>query len=265
MESALDSTVQQTRPAPPEQTRAVDPAETYYEKNQRFNALTRWLHGFRYRNILALLRELSEQVGDRPLRVFEIGCAHGKLFDVLDREFSIEYVGVELNPLFFERARDRLEQRPNFTGILGSATDPAVYERVGHPDVVVAMETLEHIPEHDVVRIVERIAALEPRMFICSVPCEVGPALWFKNVGSLLTGYVRHKSYRWRDTFWAGLYQLDRLPPHGTGHRGFDWRWLAQTIRHSMRIREIRRSPLQVVPPGLALSVMFVAVPRKTS
>jgi hypothetical protein len=84
-----------------------------------------------------------------------------------------------------------------------------------------------------------------------------------KNVGSALMGYKRHKSYPWADTFWAGLYMLDHLPPHRTGHRGFDWRWLAQGIRHFMRIREIRKNPFQWVPNMFAFSVMMIAEPRE--
>jgi hypothetical protein len=129
-------------------------------------------------------------------------------------------------------------------------------------DIVVALETFEHIPEHDVVRIIEAIAASKPRFFVCSVPVEIGPAIWLKNVGSLVTGYMRHKEYSWPETFWAGLYQLDKLPPHGTGHKGFDWRWLAQTIRHNMKIKDIRKFPFSILPAAVAFSVFMVAEPR---
>jgi hypothetical protein len=129
-------------------------------------------------------------------------------------------------------------------------------------DIVVALETFEHIPEHDVVRIVEAVAAAMPKLFVCSVPVEIGPAIWLKNVGSLVTGYMRHKEYSWPETFWAGLYQLDKLPPHATGHKGFDWRWLAQTIRHNMKIKETRMFPFGMLPAAVAFSVFMIAEPR---
>ncbi len=130
-------------------------------------------------------------------------------------------------------------------------------------DIIVALETLEHIPEPTVVRLIELVAAAHPQLFVSSVPVEIGPAVWLKNVGSLLTGYSRHRDYRWSETFWAGLYQLDRLPPHHLDHRGFDWRWLEQTIRHNMRIVETRRFPFQWLPAALSFSVFFVAEPRR--
>jgi hypothetical protein len=131
-------------------------------------------------------------------------------------------------------------------------------------DVLVALETLEHIPEHDVVRIIEAAAAMRPTLFVCSVPVEIGPAIWLKNVGSLVMGYTRHKEYLWRETFWAGLYQLDKMPPHSTGHKGFDWRWLAQTIRHNMKVTEIRKLPARMLPAAVAFSVLLVAEPRES-
>jgi hypothetical protein len=237
--------------------------ETAYERNQRFNALTRWLHSFRYHNILRVFDRLAAEIPDRPIQVLEIGAATGTLFNLLDSHYAVDYRGVELDRAFVETARERYGDRPNFGIHHRSATEEGAIEQLGRPDIVVAMETCEHIPERDVFRLVERIAGLKPRVFVCSVPVEVGPAIWIKNVGSTLMGYNRHASYRPSDTFWAGLYMLDHVPPHGTGHRGFDWRWLAQTIRHFMAIREIRKNPFQWVPNMFAFSVMMIAVPRE--
>ena len=237
-----------------------DNTETEYEKNQRFNALVSWLHSRRHRTVFTLLEKISRANGDRPITVIDIGCAHAKLFAVLNGRFRIDYTGIEVNESFVAAARSRYGQHPNFSIVHDSAT--RALPALGRADVVVALETLEHIPEHDVVRIVEAVAAARPGCFVASVPVEIGPAVWLKNVGSLLSGYMRHNEYRWPETFWAGLYQLDRLPPHGTGHKGFDWRWLAQTIRHNMKIVQLRKLPFGWLPAPLAFSVYFVAEPR---
>jgi hypothetical protein len=236
--------------------------ETAYERTQRHNALTRWLHSIRYRRMVELVGRLSVEMPDRPVRIVEIGCAVSKLYEALDQRFDIEYVGIEIDPEFCRIARERHGHRPNFRILNRSATEESIYAELGTPDILAALETLEHIPEHDVVRIVEHIGRLAPRYFVASVPVEVGPAIWIKNVGSFLVGYARAKGRPWSQVFWAGLYQLDRLPPHGTGHAGFDWRWLAHTIRHNMRIKQVLKSPLSFLPPAVAFSVMFVAVPR---
>lgn len=234
---------------------------TEYEKNQEFNAVTSWMHSFRYRHIVTIFSELSVQL-NRPIKVFEIGAGSGKLFSVLNPRFKVEYVGVELQPNRVEVAKERYQHYSNFSMICGRAEEHV--DTIGATDVIVALETLEHIPENIVVRIVEAISANKPKIFICSVPVEVGPIIWVKNVGSFFMGYKRYKSYTWQETFWAGLYQLDKLRPRlYAGHRGFDWRWLAQTISHNMRIVEIRALPITFLPLSLSPSVMFIAKPRE--
>lgn len=235
-----------------------------YEKLQSFNRIVNWLHTFRYKNIYDVFQSLAAEIPDRPIRVVEIGCAHAKLYQLLNGRFRIDYTGVEINPTFVAEANQRYGQQKNFRILAQSAADVDMTSSGERPDIVIALETLEHIPEHAVVRIVENIARQRPRLFVCSVPVEVGPIIWIKNVGSWLMRYLRHTEYSWRETLWAGLYQLDRLPPHGTGHKGFDWRWLAQTIRHSLQITEFRKFPARLLPAGLSTSVFFVARPRGT-
>jgi hypothetical protein len=207
-----------------------------------------------------LFRAAACEAGGKSINVVDIGCAHAKLFSVLNERFDIDYTGIEIDPGFVEAARSRYAHNSNFRVIHESAATALV--TLKRPDIIVALETFEHIPEHDVVRIIEAVSAAKPRLFVCSVPVEIGPAIWLKNVGSLLTGYMRHKEYQWSETFWAGLYQLDKLPPHGTGHKGFDWRWLAQTIRHNMKIKETRRFPFRMLPAAVAFSVFMIAEPR---
>ena len=207
--------------------------------------------------MLTLFKSVARKTEGKSIKVVEIGCAHAKLFSILNERFDIDYTGIEINPLFVEIAQSRYGNNPNFHVIQESAAN-AISHMKG-ADILVALETFEHIPEHEVVRIIEAIATAQPNLFVCSVPVEIGPSVWLKNVGSLITGYMRHTEYRWAETFWAGLYQLDQLPPHGTGHKGFDWRWLAQTIRHNMRIIEIRKFPFGFLPAALAFSVFMVA------
>lgn len=235
--------------------------ETQYERDQRFNFLVSWLHSFRYKNILTLFRSVARKTEGKSIKVVEIGCAHAKLFSILNERFDIDYTGIEVNSLYVETAQSRYGNNPNFRVIHESAAN-AISHMKG-ADILVALETFEHIPEHEVVRIIEAIATAQPNLFVCSVPVEIGPAIWLKNVGSLISGYMRHTEYRWAETFWAGLYQLDKLPPHGTSHKGFDWRWLTQTIRHNMKILETRKFPFGFLPAAFAFSVFMVAEPRK--
>jgi hypothetical protein len=234
--------------------------ETMYEKNQKFNRVVSWLHSYRYKNIINVFESFLHDHGDNKIKVVDIGCAHAKLFSVLNDRFNVDYIGIEPYEVFAAAAEKRYQNKPNFI-IIQDSVEKHI-ECLDNADVIVALETMEHITERKVVRIIEKISEIKPKIFVCSVPVEIGPAIWLKNIGSWMTGYLRHKEYTWSETFWAGLGQLDKLPPHEIGHKGFDWRWLAQTIRHNMEIVETRKFPLGFLPASFSTSVFFITIPR---
>ncbi len=238
--------------------------ETEYERTQRSNPLVHWLHSFRWKVIESVFEEFVEKIDGSPIRVVEIGAAVGRLYEILDERFDIDYVGIEIDEEFVQVARERYGQRPNFTIIHDSARN--ALKGMATPHVVIALETMEHMPEHDAVRIIEALGRLRPSLFVCSVPVEIGPIVWFKNMGSLLMRYRRVSRFGWetvKRTFWASVYRIDKLPPHRLGHTGFDWRWVANTIRYNMTIQEIRKLPLNFLPAGLSTNVFMLAVPRE--
>jgi 2-polyprenyl-3-methyl-5-hydroxy-6-metoxy-1,4-benzoquinol methylase len=235
-------------------------SQTVYEELQAYNFLTRWLHSGRYRRILKVVeRFAAARVSSEPIRILDIGCGPGKLYALLDRRFSIDYHGCEIHPASLEAAQERYADRANFAISGRSVVSGDVsLERY---DIIVALETLEHINERDVVRLIESIEKAKPKLFICSVPVEIGPAVWLKNVGSWICRYPRHEEYSWAQTFWAGFYQLDRLPVHQTGHIGFDWRWLAQAVRQNMKIKILTKLPISWLPAAVSSSIFIVAEP----
>ena len=235
--------------------------EEVYEKYQNLNYITRFLHSYRYKWILSVFEELSRKKTDSPIKVVDIGCGTCNLFKLLkDNSYLIDYIGIEPNEDFANCAIKRYGHNNNFKIIKGFAQEviPQIDSNV---DIFTALESLEHIPEFIVPQILLNISKKNPSIFACSVPVEVGPAIWIKNIGSKLMGYFRYKEYTWEETFWAGLYQLDKLPPHGTGHKGFDWRWLKHNIRQSMNITSINKSPFTIIPSSFAPSICFTSVP----
>lgn len=235
--------------------------KTHYEALQEYNLLTGWLHSRRYQHIFGIIGQFAASKPDQsPIRILEIGCGPAKLYSVLTEFFPITYLGCEIHPAFVEAARSRHGDQPNFEITDQSITSGNV--SLENWDIIVALETLEHIPEHDVVRLIEKIAKAHSGLFVCSVPVEIGPTVWLKNVGAWLCRYPRYQEYKWKETFWAGCYQLDKIPLHQTGHIGFDWRWLAQTIRHNMRITSLRHLPCRWLPAAVSSSVFIVAESR---
>ncbi len=231
-----------------------------YERKQNFNVITRTLHKTRYRNLLALFTRITAQVGGRPIKVIDVGCGVCKSFAVLNAQFSIDYTGIELRAETCDLARSRHGDIDGFEVICDSVENH--FPRFDGADVVIGLESFEHIPEPIVVRTLEAIRAARVPYFYCTVPNEVGPAILIKNVGSWLMRYPRYKEYTWAETWHAFRYDLDKVTLHTTKHIGFDWRWLAQTIRQNVRITQITTSPFRLVPRSWSPSIGFVCERR---
>lgn len=235
---------------------------TGYERNQNFNRITKFLHSGRYTSLLKIAGQLKSELGDRQIRALEIGCGPGTAVGPLLDAYNVDYRGIDLDPTFITAAKRYHGHRPRCTFVEADAADPSHYQP-DSADIVFALETLEHIPESSVVRIVENVCRIvRPKLFVVTVPVEVGPAIWIKNLGSVMMGYNRG-SGNFSETFWAGLYQMDRIPTHTVWHQGFDWRWLAQTIRHNARMREVRSLPFGFLPRFLAPTMLMVAEPQR--
>ena len=241
------------------------PRAAKYEATQNLNAITRFLHSFRFRNLADVFSELAQQIPDRPIEVLELGCGIGKAYEAISGRFRIRYRGVDIDEEMILTARERYGHDGTCEFVCADAADPKFFQP-DSADIVIALETFEHIPENVVVRIVENIAHIvRPRLFVVSVPIEIGPAIWVKFIGAKLMGYsARGPGYTWSYAWWAGLYSLNKLPPHGVRHLGFNWYWLEQTIRHNAPIRESRSMPFRLLPKWIAPSVMFIAEPRAT-
>lgn len=235
-----------------------DPELTRYEKIQNFNKLVSFLHRTRYKHLISLFTQIAARDPSRTLNVVDIGCANAKAFNILNTRFKINYIGIDLDKEQIGAAQNRYSEYKNFRVINDSIANH--YDKLKGADVVIALESLEHIPENIVVRLVEQIALAKPEAFMCSVPNEVGPIVLLKNIGSFLTGYMRHKEYKWKETLHAGLFNLDKVETHGTGHKGFDWRWLAQTIRHNMNITKIQTNPFNGLPKTFSFSIIFICL-----
>ena len=233
-----------------------------FSHNHGFNRITSFLHGFRFKKTLHYLKKLQKEIPDRPLIFMDIGCGKGELYEVIKGEFpDIRYIGIEIQDKHALVGIERYQDNPNVTILNNDATKPGLLE-AHQPDIVVALETLEHIPTNVVQRLIEAVANIPSlRIFLASVPIEVGPSLWVKNIGSALMGYHRHKEYTWRETLLAGLCQLDKIPRHDCRHKGYDWRWTAQTLRINMTMIRRHTSPFDWIPIWLSPSIMFVAKP----
>lgn len=234
--------------------------ETRYEARLNHSTVTRFLHSVRYKNLLGVVEALSGFRGGKPIRILDIGCGSAHAFGLLDPLFAIDYVGVEMRQKLCAVARDRFGDRPNFRAVRNIIGNR--FDLIDQVDLVIALETLEHIPEDQVAVLIEHIGRAEIDGFYCTVPNEIGPAIAIKNLGSAMIGYRRHREYSWQDTFHSATYRLDKVAPHGTGHKGFDWRALQRVITAHLDIQAVHRSPYGWVPRAVSPSIGFYCTPR---
>jgi len=229
-----------------------------YEKDQSYNFITKLLHRTRYRNLEKLLLKLSNE-NKNTVRIVDVGAGPAEVFNIASKlGVHFEYLGIELRQDFCDLASERYSRFNNFEIICDSIENQ--FDKFDGADIVVGLESFEHIPESVVVKTVEAISKARFKYLYITVPNEVGPAILIKNVGSFLMGYKRYKEYQWRETFAASIYELDKVTRHGTKHIGFDWRWLAQTLRQNVKIVHTKTSPLQIIPKFVSPSIGFVCV-----
>ena len=228
-----------------------------YEEIQNFNIITRILHRTRYRNLESLVRSLSKKKG--TLRIVDVGCGPAGAFNIISKlGVKFDYLGIELREDFAETANNRYEKFGNFEVICDTIENH--YDKFNSADLVIGLESFEHIPEAIVVRTIEAIGNSSFRYLYLTVPNEVGPAIFVKNFGSLIMGYNRYKEYKWAETFAATFYNLDSVERHSTGHKGFDWRWLAQTLRQNVKILKNTTSPFNLIPKFISPNIGFICV-----
>ena len=159
---------------------------------------------------------------------------------------------MDLLPEFVEVAIERYNQYPNIEIKLEDITK--TIHNYSDIDVVIALETCEHILEHKLGQLLVDIRKQNPKLVIISVPIEVGYPILLKNVGSFATGYVRHKEYTWKETLYAALNQTWKYKPHGTNHKGFDWKVLRHQIHQFIGTPKIIKMPNAI----LSTNTMFI-------
>ncbi len=234
-----------------------------YVTLQNYNGITQFLHSIRYSHVIQFLQKAFRNNASPTL--FEIGCGYGKSLSVIkqDPNFKLaKYFGIDIEKQFTSFCQEN-EKDPNYEFSFADVREYASGNKKlpFAPTAVIALECFEHINEYDIPRIIEWIASLQCPLFI-SVPNEIGPAILFKNIGSFLMGYIRHKEYTWMETLNAALYRLEKVTPHGVGHIGFDYRWLAAVINQKFIIEKIGTSPWNFIPKSLSPSIYFYCKPR---
>ncbi len=231
-----------------------------YIDNQNFNFLTKYLHSVRYKNLLKVAKPLHKKLG-RRLKVADIGCGYCKAYEILNESIEIDYIGIDPRVDFSEVALELYNQQKNFRYVVGNAERHT--KEFMDADLIVALECFEHIPGMILLNLLSTFSKMNKTHFFITVPNEVGPILGVKNIGSFLMGYNRWREYTWAETLRASTFNLNKLPPHEDGHKGFDWRWLEHSLRLNLSVEYRLGSPFTWMPSLLSPSIAFLCSDKK--
>lgn len=255
---------------------APDPLRSgEYARKQLFGrGLIGWSHGRRFQ---AARRVVQPYAGAALL---DYGCGDGT-FLALVRDLFPHAVGAEIDAALVEDARRRFGDGdgPRFIH-----TDEVAALPDGGFGVVTCMEVLEHCTPDVAERVIGELRRLVAAdgVVIVSVPVETGAALLVKTAARAAAGLRGVSGYQERERYAPGelarmvfagaatridrpVYETrfpDGAPNRYHGHKGFNWRLLAERLRRDFTLRDVRFSPVNALGGLLNSQVWMTCLPR---
>ena len=231
-----------------------------------------WSHGSRFSLAVRLAAE------KRGGRLMDVGCGDGTFIALTHGTFA-EAVGADVDLTQLAECRRRLASLSGTRFVPTVDLEAPEYEAAY--DVITCMEVLEHCPDEERRRVLDRLVRLcrPDGRIIISVPIEVGPALAGKQMFRALAAARGLGDYRYRETYSpAELLRAVFFRPdlaraeyvvttadgqrRYCGHKGFDWRHLQAEIGERMRIDRRLFTPLPPLGPLVNSQVWFVCSRR---
>lgn len=243
-----------------------------YLENLNFNSITKYLHSRRYKWVLDKIIKKNNLINkkNKCIKIVDIGCGHCEVFnELIKTSLNFEYYGIDITSNLIKIAKTNYSHDERFNIIEGFAEE--IIDNLENVDYFLALESLEHIQEKNVLDIILKIKSKTFNSFLFTVPNEIGPAIIFKNLGSYLMSYKRYKEYSLMETINAGFFKLHKLPPHSgvenksvtLRHKGFDYRFLIHIIHQYLQINSIGKNPFNWIPSLISPSIFIECSKRK--
>ncbi|MEB3310530.1 MAG: class I SAM-dependent methyltransferase [Snowella sp.] len=223
-----------------------------------------WSHSSRFKVALQLL-------GDKPQKVLDYGCGDGT-FLAMAADRIQQGKGVDVSSYMINSCKTRLADIPNVSFAKVDELDPADEQSF---DVVTCMETLEHCLEPSIDIVLKDLARLvSPQgKVIISVPIEIGPTFFFKQVIRWIAGvtslpeYRDYEVYPLKDAlrmvfanhqtkFERPIYTNSDEPYYP--HYGFNWRAMRKSVEQYLVVEKTSFSPLGFLGGWFSSQVWFI-------
>lgn len=226
--------------------------------NERLFAggLRRRLHLARFMWLRHTLQALKAPANS----VLELGCYDGKLLEHLPQT-PARYLGLDANwegglDLAAKRWADQSEFEFRFCA---QPQDMALEDEVF--DLVIAMETLEHVPPTMLDDYLANMARATSSYFLVTVPNEIGVVFAAKYLTKRALG-GDYGSYTAAEFYYAVMGQTEKVSR--VEHKGFNYRTLCRQIAEHFDILECSGHPLGVLPAWLNFGIGILATPKRS-
>ena len=191
--------------------------------------------------------------------VFELGCFDGKLIDWLpEREFR--YVGMDANwDGGLDIAWEKYADHPEYE-FIESSTPEELPDKEKF-DISVSMETLEHVNPAQLDAFLQRLANLTGQYCFVTVPNEIGPVFFAKNIVKMFMGSSRN--YSFKEFFYHCLGRTDCVSNPKGGHKGFSYLQFIREFKEHFELVKTVGIPNSILPPYLNFGVGLIGRPKK--
>ncbi|MBV8908398.1 MAG: methyltransferase domain-containing protein [Sphingomonas sp.] len=219
------------------------------------SALRRFYHLARFNWV----RDKADKHLDGDLRLIELGCYDGRLFDTLGPRV-VEYAGLDANwSGGLDLARAKYGSRKDVTLI--EATDPDGFRRFSDRqfNVAAALETLEHVPPDLVAPYLDQLQRVTRGNLFVTVPNELGPVFLAKHLGKKIL-YGGEQAYSPSEVLAAALRQSHKVKRDD--HKGFDYRDVVAEIGKRFEILAVEGLASFGLPAALSPTVGIFARSR---
>lgn len=223
-----------------------------WEKFTKKNFLTKFLHNNKYTVMFKILNKYTSN----KIKILDLGCGFADSFIFLNKNFNIDYLGIEENIEVFKITEDRYKNYNNFKIENKDLTNIKNFDGIDF-DIVIMFDVLEHIKLPNRLRLIEKIHELNFKKLLINVPNEVGIAIFIKNIGSKLMRYKRDLEYSNYDTFNAVFRRIEKIPPHLDRHKGFDWYVLKYILHYYFEIIDTHTLLNSMLPKSISPSIFF--------
>jgi hypothetical protein len=205
------------------------------------------------------LRKALKKLDIRQASVLELGCYDGKLLNYLPFR-PAAYVGYDANwenglelaskhwahfPAYqFEYCNDIKSFNPQLIKF----------------DISVCMETLEHLPLHQLDDYISHLRKSTKDFLFVTVPNEKGPMVMLK-YGIKKLFLKIDEPYTFRELANASVGNLSAVPRLEYGHKGFDYHQLINILTPHFKIISVQPIPFSFLPSWMNFSIGIIARP----